>query len=199
MAQDIETGETRPVTGDANCQEWQEYRAQIDCVLNTVRQIYAEMEQEEFWPLDVILDRVLFGICKAGDPDNPAFNEWLRAQVYAWAFAEHDAGKLAMRISCDVARVRPADFFRWAAESRHFMGHPLGFQLLLELLAKELPQQDAEPGVEALQVNHKPMKCPSCGCEESRVRYTYRCGAEIRRRRVCVKCGFRYWTVERVE
>jgi len=43
------------------------------------------------------------------------------------------------------------------------------------------------------------MKCPSCGGEGSRVRYTYRCGVEIRRRRVCVECGFRYWTVERVE
>lgn len=41
------------------------------------------------------------------------------------------------------------------------------------------------------------MRCPSCGCEESRVIKTRHTRGEIKRRRACMACGFRWTTVEK--
>lgn len=43
------------------------------------------------------------------------------------------------------------------------------------------------------------MLCPRCQAEDSRVLESRDAGSSIRRRRECVKCGYRYTTYERVE
>src|SRR4030043_389796 len=43
------------------------------------------------------------------------------------------------------------------------------------------------------------MKCPSCGCEESKVIDSRSMGDGIRRRRQCLKCGARFTTSERLQ
>lgn len=43
------------------------------------------------------------------------------------------------------------------------------------------------------------MKCPECGCDESRVIDSRPTENKIRRRRECVKCNFRFTTYEIIE
>ncbi len=45
------------------------------------------------------------------------------------------------------------------------------------------------------------MRCPKCGCQDDKVidSRTSREGATIRRRRECVRCGYRFTTYEEVE
>jgi len=43
-----------------------------------------------------------------------------------------------------------------------------------------------------------PVKCPFCGAPDSRVVDSRGMGGEVRRRRVCVACGARFTTTERV-
>jgi len=45
------------------------------------------------------------------------------------------------------------------------------------------------------------MRCPKCGCQDDKVidSRASREGATIRRRRECIKCGFRFTTYEEVE
>lgn len=45
------------------------------------------------------------------------------------------------------------------------------------------------------------MRCPKCGCQDDKVidSRASREGATIRRRRECIKCGYRYTTYEQIE
>jgi transcriptional repressor NrdR len=45
------------------------------------------------------------------------------------------------------------------------------------------------------------MRCPKCGCQDDKVidSRASREGATIRRRRECLKCGFRFTTYEEIE
>jgi transcriptional repressor NrdR len=45
------------------------------------------------------------------------------------------------------------------------------------------------------------MRCPKCGCQDDKVidSRASREGATIRRRRECIKCGFRFTTYEEIE
>ncbi len=43
------------------------------------------------------------------------------------------------------------------------------------------------------------MKCPECGCEESRVIDSRPTENKVRRRRECIGCGFRFTTYEIIE
>jgi len=42
------------------------------------------------------------------------------------------------------------------------------------------------------------VRCPNCKCEESKVVYTRHFPDEVRRRRVCDFCKYRFTTVERL-
>ena len=43
------------------------------------------------------------------------------------------------------------------------------------------------------------MKCPECGCEESKVIDSRPTENKVRRRRECIQCGFRFTTYEIIE
>ena len=43
------------------------------------------------------------------------------------------------------------------------------------------------------------MKCPECGCEESKVIASRPTENKVRRRRECIQCGFRFTTYEIIE